>query len=127
MVSTLRAGMRLSFRQFWPMYLDAHRSPATRACHYIATLCGMSSTVLAVIEGEILFMVAGILSSYCIAIASHKWIEHNKPLIGVNPFLGAVADLKMFWLALRGGLSAEYVRLGLRPITSAAEPAVTGN
>ncbi|HVI86917.1 MAG TPA: DUF962 domain-containing protein [Dongiaceae bacterium] len=127
MVSTLRAGMRLPFSQFWPMYLDAHRRPGTRAWHYIATLCGISSTLLAAIEGEILIMVAGILSSYCIAIGAHKWIEHNKPLIGVNPILGAYADLKMFWFALRGALPGEYVRLGLRPITSTDGHAVTGN
>lgn len=127
MLSTLRAGMRLPFSQFWPMYLDAHRQPGTTALHYAATLCGISSTLLAAIQGEILIMVAGILASYCIAIASHKLIEHNKPLIGVNPILGAYADLKMSWLALRGALPGEYLRLGLRPITAAAGRTVPEN
>lgn len=127
MLSTLRAGMRLPFSQFWPMYLEAHRQPGTRAWHYAATLCGILSTLLAAIESEILIMAAGILASYCIAIASHKLIEHNKPLIGVNPILGACADLKMSWLTLRGALPGEYVRLGLRPITAAASRAVPEN
>jgi hypothetical protein len=127
MLSTLRAGMRLPFSQFWPMYLEAHRQPGTRAWHYIATLCGILSSLLAAIESEILIMAGGIMSSYCMAIASHRWIEHNKPLIGVNPILGAYADLKMSWLALRGALPGEYVRLGLRPITPAAGQVATGS
>ena len=106
----------MPFNQFWPIYLDAHRRPATRACHYFATIFGMVSSLLAAIEGEILIMVGGILGAVCIAIGSHKMIEHNKPLIGVNPFYGAVADVKMCWLAMRGDLAEEYVRLGLRPL-----------
>lgn len=117
---TLREGLRLPFDQFWPMYLDAHRHGGTRACHYLATFCGLSGTFLAALEGEILLMVGGILSGYCLAIVSHKTIEKNKPLIGVNPILGAFADMKMCWLAIRGRLPAEYIRLGLRPIVTGA-------
>jgi hypothetical protein len=115
---TLREGLRMPFSQFWPIYLDAHRQPATRACHYVATIFGMATTLLAALEGEILIMVGGIFGAVCMAISSHKMIEHNKPLIGVNPFYGAIADVKMCWLAMRGDLTAEYVRLGLRPLTS---------
>lgn len=114
----------MPFSQFWPIYLDAHRQPATRACHYVATIFGMATSLLAALESEILIMVGGIVGAVCMAISSHKMIEHNKPLIGVNPFYGAIADVKMCWLALRGDLAAEYVRLGLRPLTVAATQTV---
>ncbi len=47
------------------------------------------------------------------AVTSHWWIEQNQPLIRVNAFYGALADLKMCALALTGGIGAEYARLGL--------------
>jgi hypothetical protein len=34
-------------------------------------------------------------------------------LIKVNAFYGALADLRMCWLAMTGGIGAEYARLGL--------------
>jgi hypothetical protein len=115
---TLREGLRMPFGQFWPLYLDAHRQSRTRACHYVATLFGMATSALAAYQGQPLIMVGGIAASVCLAVGSHKVIEHNKPLIGVNPFYGAVADVKMCWLALRGALPAEYLRLGLPPLST---------
>ena len=60
----------------------------------------------------------------CIAITSHKLIEHNQPLVGVNPFYGAIADVKMCWLASRGTLAPEYIRLGLLPLSMPIAAAV---
>jgi hypothetical protein len=121
---TLREGLHMPFSQFWPIYLDAHRQPATRSCHYVATIFGMTTSLLAALESEILIMVGGIIGAVCMAISSHKVIERNKPLIGVNPFYGAIADVRMCWLALRGGLPAEYIRLGLMPLPVAGAVAV---
>jgi hypothetical protein len=115
---TLREGLRMPFSQFWPIYLDAHRHPVTRSCHYVATVIGATVSLFSVLEGELLIMAGGILAALCIAIASHKLIERNKPLVGVNPFYGAVADVKMCWLALRGSLAPEYIRLGLVPLSA---------
>jgi hypothetical protein len=56
----------------------------------------------------------GIGISYVIAVLSHWTIERNQPLITVNPFWGAVADLRMCWLALTGRLAGEMARYGVR-------------
>jgi hypothetical protein len=117
-VPTLREGLHMSFGQFWPIYLDAHRQPATRSCHYVATIAGATISLLSVLEGQFLIMAGGIMGAVCLAISSHKLIERNKPLIGVNPFYGAIADVRMCWLALRGKLAPEYVRLGLVPLSA---------
>ena len=109
----LREGLRMPYRDFWVAYLDAHRNPATRGMHYLATLTGIGGTVLAVWMEFLWFMAGGIGLGVVMAVGSHHLIEHNRPLIRVNPFYGAVSDLRMCWLALTGRLTAEYARLGL--------------
>jgi hypothetical protein len=125
-MTTLRGGFQMSFSEFWPHYLRAHQRPGTRACHYAATVLGMGSSIVAAIVGEILFAVGGIAGAYCLAIGSHWVIEHNKPLIGVNPFYGAMADVKMCWLASTGRLRREFIRVGLEqamgPTRAMAKP-----
>jgi hypothetical protein len=109
----LREGLRMPYRDFWVAYLDAHRSPGTRGMHYLATLTGIGGTVLAIWLELLWFMAGGIGLGIVMAVSSHHLIEHNRPLIRVNPFYGAVSDLRMCWLALTGRLAAEYARLGL--------------
>lgn len=121
---TLREGLRMPFSRFWPIYLDAHRQPATRSWHYAATVLGATMTMVAVARHNPFVMAAGIGAAVCIAIMSHRVIEKNRPLVGVNPFYGAVADVRMCWLALRGELLIEYARLGLVPPSALATKAV---
>ena len=109
----LRDGLRMPYRDFWVVYLDAHRNPATRGMHYLATLTGIGGTILAIWLELLWFMAGDIGLGVVMAVSSHHLIEHNRPLIRVNPFYGAISDLRMCWLALTGRLNAEYARLGL--------------
>jgi hypothetical protein len=115
-IPTGKRGFAISFPEFWKLYLDAHRKPTTRLVHYLATFVGAGATSAAVWLGEILLCPLGIATAYGMAIASHRFIEHNRPLIQVNALWGALSDLRMLWLAATGGLSAEYRRIGLAPI-----------
>lgn len=99
----------MTFREFWPLYLAAHSRPGTRALHYCATLLGLGSALAALIAFDPLFL-AGIAPAYAIAIGAHALVEKNRSMIGVNPAWGAAADLRMFWLALTGGLAREIER-----------------
>ena len=108
-----QTGLKIPFSEFWPLYLNAHRHPGTRAAHYTATALGGISTIGAIQYGQAGFMAAGITLSYALAVCSHWLIEGNQPLIRVNAFHGARADLWMCWLALTGRLGKEYRRLGL--------------
>jgi ubiquinone/menaquinone biosynthesis C-methylase UbiE len=103
----------MRFQGFWRLYLQAHRLPGTRALHYFATVVGILSTIEAIATRQPLIFAAGIVLSYAIAIAAHWFVEGNQPLIRVNAFWGAVADLRMCWLALTGRLSAEMIRKGM--------------
>jgi hypothetical protein len=112
----------MRFREFWPIYLHAHSRSGTRAMHYVATGFGGSMTAAAIAIEVGWLCPAGIGLSYVIAVLSHWGIEHNKPLITVNPFWGAVADLKMCWLALTGRLEQELAIHGVRTDRLPAAP-----
>lgn len=112
-MKSLREGLRMPYRDFWVAYLDAHRKPATRGVHYLATATGIAGTALAIWLELLWLMAGGIVLGVVLAVSSHHLIEHNRPLIRVNPFYGALSDLRMCWLAMTGGLAAEYARLGL--------------
>jgi hypothetical protein len=123
-MKTDKRGFEISYSDFWRLYLDAHRRPATRGMHYAATLVGAAGTLASAMTGEILLAPLGILVAVGMAVGSHRFIEHNRPLIRINPLFGALCDLRMLWLAITGGLPGEYARLGLvsaapRPKTAA--------
>jgi hypothetical protein len=99
----------MTFREFWPLYLQAHSQPATRGVHYAATIVGLGSALAAAITLQPAFLL-GIGLAYGLAIGAHVFIEKNQSLIRVNPVWGAIADLRMFWLALTGGLLREIAR-----------------
>jgi hypothetical protein len=99
----------MTFREFWPLYLQAHRQPGTRAVHYGATVIGVGCALAAAIALQPLWLL-GIGLAYALAIGAHAAIEKNRSMVRVNPVWGAIADLRMFWLAATGGLHAEIAR-----------------
>lgn len=113
MLPTKKRGFEISYSDFWRLYLDAHRRPATRGIHYAATVLGAAATLASAVFGEVLLAPLGILAAVAMAVGSHRFIERNRPLIRVNPLYGAMSDLRMMGLAITGRLPAEYARLGL--------------
>ena len=118
-----KRGFDISYSDFWRLYLEAHSRPATRAMHYAATAVGAASTLASALLGEILLAPLGILLAIGMAVGSHRFIEHNRPLIRINPLYGALCDLRMMWLAVTGGLPREYSRLGLARAASGPKAA----
>ena len=59
---------------------------------------------------DVIVLVAGIGGGYALAISSHLLFEGNRPMIAVNPVWGALADMRMTWLAATGRLPAELHR-----------------
>jgi hypothetical protein len=97
----------MRFSEFWPHYLRAHRNRANRLAHYCATALAFSAIAVSIVSGEVWIAPACILVSYAIALTAHRIFERNHSLVFVNPVWGAVADLKMCWLALTDGLERE--------------------
>jgi hypothetical protein len=100
----------IRFSEFWPRYLRAHQHRGTRIGHYYATTIALSAVAASVFLHAVWLTLLGIIVGYGIALTSHRIGDRSKSLVFVNPVWGAVADLKMCWLALTGGLSAELAR-----------------
>lgn len=95
------------FKEFWPLYLRAHQHRRTRIGHYYATAIALSTVAASIALQTIWLTVLGIVLGYGIALTSHRLGDGSKSLVLVNPVWGAVADFRMCWLALSGGLAAE--------------------
>jgi len=99
-----------SFQDFWPLYLRAHRNRGTRIGHYAATTIALTTIAASIALREIWLTAIGIALGYAIALTAHRLADGSKSLVTVNPVWGAVADFKMCWLALTGGLAAELAQ-----------------
>jgi hypothetical protein len=97
----------MTFKDFWPLYLQAHRHRGTRIGHYAATTIALATIAASIALQAIWLMALGIVLGYAIALAAHRLVDGSRSLVTVNPLWGAVADFKMCWMALTGGLSAE--------------------
>jgi hypothetical protein len=96
-----------SFKDFWPLYLQAHRHRGTRIGHYAATTIALTMVAASIAFQAIWLTALGIVLGYSIALAAHRLVDGSRSLVTVNPVWGAIADFKMCWLALTGGLAAE--------------------
>lgn len=108
------------YRDFWPIYLGAHRGVWTQRAHLVASLVGAVGVFSAIGTGEPLLAPAGILIALTIAFSSHFMLEGNKPTIALNPLWSAVGDVHMCILLVTRRLPAEMARLGI----SRTEPGV---
>jgi hypothetical protein len=99
-----------SFKEFWPLYLRAHQHRGTRIGHYCATVIALSTVAASIALQAIWLTMLGIVLGYAIALASHRLGDGSRSLVLVNPVWGALADFKMCWLALTGGLAAELAQ-----------------
>ena len=113
-----------SFKDFWPLYLRAHRHRGTRIGHYAATTIALSTVAASIALQAIWLTALGIVLGYAIALAAHRLIDGSKSLVTVNPVWGALADFKMCWLALTGGLPRELAQHVGRPDEHAIGPMI---
>jgi hypothetical protein len=102
----------MSFEEFWPRYLQAHRNPRTRALHVAGTLAGTALVTAGVVGRKPWLAAAGLIAGYGPAWFSHAFIEHNKPETFRAPVASLRADYVMAWHVLTGTIEDEYARIG---------------
>jgi hypothetical protein len=107
------ANRMMPFREFWPLYLHAHRRRTTRAAHYAGVIFGTAMAVLAIVLQETWPLLCGIAGAFVVTVGSHWVFEHNRPLLAVNPLWGVASDLRMLFLAATGRLARELARHGV--------------
>lgn len=101
----------MTFEEFWPHYVKAHRRPATRFLHAISSLMPGVFVVVAIARGSAWWLLGGPVAAYGIAWFSHFFIEHNKPATFDYWWLSLLADYKMFALTITGRMGDEVRRV----------------
>lgn len=97
----------MSFQQFWPRYLEAHRDPRTRMFHVAGTLAGTALVLGAAAARKPWLAAAGLAAGYGPAWFSHAFFERNRPETFRAPFTSLAADFVMAWHVLRGTIDEQ--------------------
>jgi hypothetical protein len=109
-----------TYGEFWLYYLREHSRPATRALHYVGTVCAMGALVAAVAVSP-WFLLVALVVGYGPAWIGHFVIEKNKPATFGYPFWSLISDYKMFGLAIVGRLGPELERAMHAPVAPAGQ------
>ena len=94
----------MTYAEFWPRYLAAHRDPRTKALHFIGTGAGIALLAAAVGTRDWRFLIAAPIVGYACAWTGHAVFEHNRPETFGHPFWSLYSDLRMLTLFLMGRL-----------------------
>ena len=104
-----------SFDEFWPEYLRAHSSPASRGFHAAGVLLSLAAAAALLSCGMVFFLVLAIVPAQLGAWVGHKLSPRKDTVSAEHPDWAVVADIKMCALAATGRLESELRKLsGLR-------------
>ncbi len=92
-----------TYRQFWLVYLQAHRAPVSRLLHYIGSLLALGCIGLALLVDWRWALAAPVIG-YAFAWTGHFFIEGNRPATFGHPVWSLISDYRMLGLALTGRL-----------------------
>lgn len=97
----------MSFQEFWPRYLQAHRDPRTRMFHVIGTCAGTALVLSGITLRRPWLAAAGVAAGYAPAWLSHACFEHNRPETFRAPVAALAADFVMAYHVLRGTIDQQ--------------------
>jgi hypothetical protein len=106
------------YASFWPVYLAAHRRPATRAIHMTGTAAGILLLLAALAFRNAWFLALAVIAGYGFAWLSHGMVERNRPATFRHPLWSIFSDFRMLFLWLGGRLGGDLARHGIGPETA---------
>jgi len=102
-----------SYRDFWPVYLRAHRRAGTRLWHGLGSGLGVLLLIAAAVAWDWRPAVAAVFVGYGCAWIGHVFVESNRPATFGHPVWSLLSDFRMMGLWLTGRLGPELRRHGL--------------
>ena len=93
-----------TYSAFFDYYLSEHERSLTRVLHYAGSSCGIAALVIAIVQAQPLWIVAGLIAGYGCAWIGHFFVEHNRPATFTYPLWSFIGDYHMFFLFLTGQL-----------------------
>jgi hypothetical protein len=101
----------MTFHEFWPEYVRAHRRPATRALHAVSSLMPFVFVAIAIARASAWWLLGAPVAAYGIAWFAHFFVEHNRPATFDHWWLSLLADYKLFAMTLTGRMADEVRRV----------------
>ena len=101
----------LTFREFWPQYLRAHSSRASRISHFAGLFAGCALGAAMLACGMIFFLPLAAVPALIGARLGHRLEPRRDTASAEHPDLAILADLKMFGLFLVGRLGHELAKV----------------
>ena len=109
-MSTHEKPVIVTYREFWPFYLQEHCQPGTRHLHVFGTGMAAFCLVLLAVSGNVWWLPAAVVGGYGFAWAGHFFVERNRPATLRYPLWSLASDCRLFGLWLAGRLKDEYRR-----------------
>jgi hypothetical protein len=106
-------GEDVTFEEFWRHYLRQHAQRGTRILHVLGTGLGVTALIIGLITINPMIALIGTGIGYLFAWAGHFLVEHNRPAMVSHPTWSFQCDVRMFRLAVTGGLGSELKRAGV--------------
>lgn len=92
----------MTFEEFYPEYLAAHRDRRTKLVHAAGLLSGLAVGAAALVTRRPKLLLGGLALGYLPAFVSHWVFEKNQPKTFEHPFLSFRGDFVMVYQLLRG-------------------------
>jgi hypothetical protein len=87
----------MTFKEFYPYYLNEHSDAKNRLLHFIGTGIVISIVAFVIYSGNIKFLWFAPLAGYSFAWVGHFFIEKNKPATFQYPLFSLFSDFLMFF------------------------------
>lgn len=94
-----------SFWEFYPVYLSEHSNRTCRELHFIGSTLALLFLAALLLTGNLLWLLAALLSGYGFAWAGHVFFEKNQPATFRHPIYSFMGDWVMYWQMLTGQAS----------------------
>ncbi|WP_137938495.1 DUF962 domain-containing protein [Chitinivorax sp. B] len=93
------------FNEFYPVYLQAHQTPACRRLHFIGSSLVLGIVLYAIIYNDWWSLLLAPFAGYGCAWIGHFVFEKNRPVTFGHPLYSFMGDWVMYWQMLTGRIA----------------------